>query len=99
VSEFGRTTNNRSSSFGIAQCSPDHDMDFMNGFDVEAAFAVAPAILEQGGVETIEMLGSEMTKVHTAQMWEYVELDEPAVAVPSAGSKRQLLGRQHFIVR
>ena len=56
--------------------------------------AIAPASFEQGGVEAIEVLGSQMSKWHTAQMGEHVELDEAPVAIPGARSERQLLGRQ-----
>jgi hypothetical protein len=41
-------------------------MDFVHGLDVEAATAIAPASLKQRRVEAIEVLGSQVSKWHTA---------------------------------
>ena len=92
--ELGWVANDGTSPFGIAECAPDHDMDLVDGLYVEAAAPIAPALLEQGGVETIEVLGSEVPKGHTAHMGEHMELDEASITIPGARSKRELLGRQ-----
>ena len=68
MSELGWVANDGTSPFGIAERPPDHDMDLVDGLDVEAAAAIAPASLEQGRVETIEVLGAQVSKWHTTQM-------------------------------
>ena len=73
-------------------------MDLVDGLYVEAAAPIAPALLEQGGVETIEVLGSEVPKGHTAHIGEHMELDEASISQVLARSVSCLAGNR-FIVR
>ena len=68
MSELGWVANDGTSPFGITERPPDHDMDLVNGLDVQTAAAIAPASFKQGRVEAIEVLGVQVSKWHTTQM-------------------------------
>ena len=94
VGDLGRVAEDPTAADGVIERSTQDHVDLHDGLVVEPSRAVGASVVEQVGVQALEVIGTQMPQRDPPDSRDEMEVDDSPVGVPRARPQDHLLGRQ-----
>ena len=92
--DLGRVGEDPTAADGVIERSTQDHVDLHDGLVVEPSRAVGASVVEQVGVEALEVIGTQMPQRDPPDSRHDMQVDDSPVGVPRARPQDHLLGRQ-----
>jgi hypothetical protein len=94
VGNLGRVAEDPTAAHGVIERSTQDHVDLYDGLVAEPSRAVGASVVEQVGVQALEVIGTQLPQRDPPDSRDEMEIDDSPVGVPRARPQDHLLRRQ-----